>query len=76
MRILAIFLTVFFGYVPQSWAASCAVEISGSDSMMFDAKEINVGSECTDFATHINPHGRTAGKHHGTQCRYSERGGF
>ena len=50
MKILTIFLTVFFSYFPQVWAASCAVEINGSDSMMFDAKEINVGSECTDFA--------------------------
>ncbi len=49
MRILTIFLTVFFSYVPQSWAENCAVEISGSDSMMFDAKEISVGSACTDF---------------------------
>jgi azurin len=50
MRILTIFLTVFFSYFPQAWAASCAVEISGSDSMMFDAKEIKVDSACAEFS--------------------------
>ncbi len=49
MRLLTTLLIVSFSYVPQLWAASCQVEINGSDAMVYDTKEVAVDSACPEF---------------------------
>jgi len=50
MRLLATFILIFLGYSSQLPAANCSAGINGSDSMMFDAKEIAIDSACAEFS--------------------------